>query len=227
MATHSSILAWRIPWTKEPGKLQSIGSHRVRQTVLCNIELCNRKIVPFKFIFISSDYVKKEILVWCLWFVVQSLSHVWLCNTMGCSTPGLPVPHHLPEFAQVHVHRISDAIQPSHPVALFSLCLQYFPASGSFPMSPLFASGSQIIEASASVLPMSIQGWFPLGPTGLNSLQSKWLSRVFSGTTVWKHQFFGALPSLWFNCHIYTWLPERPYSLYYMDLCGQGDVFAL
>ena len=93
-------------------------------------------------------------------------------------------------------------------VALFS-CLQSFPASGSFPMSQLFASGSQRIGASASVLPMSIQGWFPFRLTGLISLQSKGLSRVSSSTTVGRHQFFCALPSLWFSSHIHTWLLER------------------
>ena len=88
-------------------------------------------------------------------------------------------------------------ISPS--VTRFSSCPQSFPASGSFPMSPLLASGGQSIgvSASASVLPMHIQGWFPLGLTGLISLQSKGLSRVFSSITVWKHQFFGAQPSLW------------------------------
>ena len=81
----------------------------------------------------------------------------------------------------------------SSSAALFSFCLQSFPVSGSFPMSQLFASGGQSIEAlaSASVLPINSQGWFPLGLTGLISLQSKGLSRVFSNTTVQKHQFFG------------------------------------
>ena len=84
-----------------------------------------------------------------------------LCDPTDCSTPGLPVPHHLPEFAQVHVCWISDAIQPSHSLNQpFSSCLQSFPASGSFPMSQLFSSGGLNIgaSASASVLPMSIQG---------------------------------------------------------------------
>ena len=82
----------------------------------------------------------------------------------------------------------------SSSVAPFSSCPQFFPASGSFPMSQLFASGSQIIGASASVSVRSvnIQGWFPLGLTGLISLLSKGLSRVFISTTVWKHQFFDA-----------------------------------
>ena len=84
----------------------------------------------------------------------------------------------------------------SSSVALFSSCLQSFPASGSFPMSQLFVSGSQSIGVSASVFPMSIQGWFPIRLSGLISLQSKGFSRVFSSTTVWKHQFFSAQPSL-------------------------------
>ena len=88
--------------------------------------------------------------------------------------------------------------------------LQSFPASGSFLMSQFFGSGSQSIGASVSVLPLNIQDWFPLGLTGLISLQSKGLSRVFSNTTVQKHQFFGAQLSLWSNSHIHTWLLEKP-----------------
>ena len=89
---------------------------------------------------------------------------------------------------------ISSSILP------FSSHLQSFPASGSFPKSPFLASGGQSIgvSASASVLPMNMQNWFPLGLTGWISLQSKGLSGVFSSTTVWKHQFFGAQPSLGF-----------------------------
>ena len=86
---------------------------------------------------------------------------------MDCSTPGFPALRHLMEFAQTHVHRVSDAIQPSHPVGPFSSCPQSFLASGAFPLSQLFASGDQSIgaSASASVLPVNIQGWFPLGLT--------------------------------------------------------------
>ena len=96
-------------------------------------------------------------------------------------------------------------------VVPFSSCLQYFPALGSFPMSQFFASGDQSIgvSASASVLPMNIQDWFPLGWTGWISLQPKGLSRVFSDTTVQKHQFFSAQPSLWSNSHIHTWPLEK------------------
>ena len=104
-----------------------------------------------------------------------------------------------------------------HPTILSSIaplssCLQSFPASGSFPMSQFFASGGQSIEvsASASVLPMNIQDWFPVGWTGWISLQSKGLSRVFSNTTVQKHQFFTIQPSLWSKSHIHTLVLEKP-----------------
>ena len=92
----------------------------------------------------------------------------------------------------------------SSVITVFSFCLQLFPVSGSFPVSQLFISGGQSIgaSASASVLPVSIQGWFPLELTGLISLLSRGLSRVFSNTTVQKHQFFGAQPSLGSNSHI-------------------------
>ena len=94
----------------------------------------------------------------------------------------------------------------SSPVALFSFCLQFFPASGSFPKSWLFTSGSQSIRSSAlaSVLPMNIHSWFPLGLIGLISLLSKGLWRVFSSTTIRKHQFLMAQPSLWSNSPIYV-----------------------
>ena len=100
----------------------------------------------------------------------------------------------------------------SSSVVPFSSCLQSFPALRSFPMSQFFTSGDQRIRASASVsvLPVNIQDWFPLRLIGLVSLLSKGLSRVFSSTTVWKRQFFGAQPSLWSNFHIHTWLLEKP-----------------
>ena len=125
---------------------------------------------------------------------VQSLSHVWLCDFMDCSKPGFPVHHQLLELTQTHIHQVGDAIQLSHPVHPFSSCLQSFPASGSFLVSQFFASGGQSIEvsASASVLPMNIQDWFPLGWTGWIFLLSKGLSRVFCDTTVQNHQFFSA-----------------------------------
>ena len=101
---------------------------------------------------------------------------------MNCSMPCFPVLHHLPEFAQKHVSIESVMLSISSSATLFSFCLQSFPASGSFLMSQLFASGGQSIaaSASASVLPMNIQGWFPLGLTDLISLLSQGLSSKFS-----------------------------------------------
>ena len=99
-----------------------------------------------------------------------------------------------------------------HPtISSSASCPQPFSSSGSFPMSWFFTSGGQSIGvlASGSVLPMNIQDWFPLGWTGCISLQSKGLSRLFSNTTVWKHHFFNAHPSLWSSSHICTWLLEN------------------
>ena len=107
----------------------------------------------------------------------------------------------------------------SSSVALFS-CPQSYPASRSFPMNRLLACGGQSLGASVStlVLPMNIQGWYPKGLAGLISLQSKGLSRVFSSTTVQKHQFFGAQPSLWSNSHICMWVLEKPRLWLYRPL---------
>ena len=133
-----------------------------------------------------------------------------LCNPMDCSTLGLPVHHQLQESTQTHVHCVRDAIQQSS-VVTFSSCLQSFPASGSFQMSQLFALGGQSIgvSASISVPPMNTQDW-SLGWTGWTSLQSKGLSRVFSNTTVQKHQFLSAQLSSQSNSHIHTWTLENP-----------------
>ena len=135
-----------------------------------------------------------------------------LCDFMDCSMPGFHVHHCLPELPQTHVHWVSDFIQPSPSVIPFSSCLLTLPASGSFQMSEFFESGGQSIGvlASASILPMNIQDYFPLGLTGLISLQSKRLSRAFSNTTVQKHHFFGTQLSLWSTYHIHTWLLEKP-----------------
>ena len=102
------------------------------------------------------------------------------------------------------LYPVSQCCHPtiSSSVISFSSCLQSFPVSGSFLMSQLFASGGQSIGVSASVLPINIQHWFPLGLTGLISLQSMGLSRVFSNTTVQKHQSLGTQPSLWSNSHM-------------------------
>ena len=123
-------------------------------------------------------------------------------SRLPCPSPSLGACSNSCPLSQWYHSTILSSVGP------FSFCLQSFPASGSFPMSWLFTLGGQSIgaSASASVLPMSIQGWFPLRLTGLISLMSKGLSRAFSSTTDQKHQFFGALPSLWSNFHICTWL---------------------
>ena len=144
---------------------------------------------------------------------------------MNRSTPGLPVHHQLPEFTQTHVHQVGDAIQPSHPLSSPSPPapnpsqhqggMYSFPdlePVDSFPMSQLFSWGDQSIGVSAlaSVLPMNTQDWSPLERIGWISLQSKGLSRVFSNTTLQKHQFFGAQLSSQSNSHIHTGPLEKP-----------------
>ena len=125
-----------------------------------------------------------------------------LCHPMDCSMPGFPVLYHLPGVCS-NACPLNWWHHPtiSSPVIPFSTCLQSFPASDSFPVSQLFAPSGQCIGASPSalILPMSIQGWFPLGLTGLIYLQSKGLSRVFSSTAARKQQFFSAQSSLWSN----------------------------
>ena len=118
-------------------------------------------------------------------------------------TPGIN-PNSCPSSRWCHP-AISSSFVP------FSSCLQSFPASGSFLMSQFFTSGGQSIgiSASVSVLPMNTQDWSPLGLTGWISLLSKGLSRVFSNTTVQKHQFFRAQLSLCSNSHIHTWPLEK------------------
>ena len=112
----------------------------------------------------------------------------------------------------------------SFSVVPFSFYSQSLPASGSFPLSQLFTSGIGI-SASSTVLPMNIQGWFPLGLNGLICLQSKGCSRIFSNTTVQKHQFFGTQLSSQSNCHIHTWPLENPQP--WLDrLCWQSNVSA-
>ena len=130
-----------------------------------------------------------------------------LRDPMNCSMPSFPVHH---QFL-MSIESVMPSNQSSS-VNSFSSCFQSFPASGSFLMSQLFSSGGQSIgiSTSASVLPMNIQDWFFLGWTGWMSLLSKGLSRVFSNTTVQKHQFFGAQLSSQSNSHIHTWLLEKP-----------------
>ena len=142
--------------------------------------------------------------------VVLLLSRVWLWDPIDYSMSSFPC------------HSLSPGVCSNscplrwwgHPtisscVASFLTCPLSFPASWSFLVSQLFTSDGQSIGASASVLPMNSQHWFPLGLTGLITVLSEGLSRVFSGTTLQKHQFFCAQPSLWSNSHIHIWLLEK------------------
>ena len=201
MATHFSILAWRIPWI--------VHEVTMRWTQLSDFHF---QLLPR---WLSS---------------LQSLSHVQFCDPVDCSTSSFPVYHQLPEFAQTHVHSISsvqllsyvrlfvtprtaackaslfitNSRTPSKPISIESV----MPSNHLILCRPLLLlpSVSQCqglsnesvlchgigVSGSASVLPMNIQDWFPLGCTGWISLQSQGLSRVFSNTTVQKHQFFSA-----------------------------------
>ena len=145
-------------------------------------------------------------------------SFAWLCLTLcdpmvawGLQHGRLPCPSLSPRTCS-NSCPLSQWCHPtiSSSVIPFSSHLQSFPASGSFPMNQFFPSGGQSIGALASFLPMNIQDWFPLGWTGWISLQSKGLSRVFSSTTVQKHQFFGTQRSLRSYSHICIWLLENP-----------------
>ena len=143
------------------------------------------------------------------------------CSVVSNSLPGLQharLPHpSLSLRVCSNSHPLNWLCHPTvlSSVAPLSSCPQTFPSSGWFPMSQHLASGGQSIgvSASASVHPMNIHSWFPLGLTSLTSLQSNGLSRVFSNTTVLKHQFFCTQPSFWSSSHIHTWLMEKPLSL--------------
>ena len=144
----------------------------------------------------------RGISVWAKSLFSITQSCLTLCDHMDCSTPGLPVLHYLLEFAQTHVHWVDDAI----------LCCPLLVLPSIFPRIRVFSSESALCisgqsigaSASASVLPMNIQCWFLLRLTGLISLMFKGLSRVFSNTTIQKHKFLGAQPSLWSNSHMTT-----------------------
>jgi len=135
-----------------------------------------------------------------------------LCDPMNPSVSGLPIHHQLPEFTQTHVHRVGDGIQPSHPLPSPSP-----PAPNPSQHQSLFQwvnSSHKVaktgVSVLVSVLPKNTQDWSPLEWTGWISLQSKGLSRVFSNTTVQKHQFFSTQLSSHSNFHIHTWLLEKP-----------------
>ena len=132
---------------------------------------------------------------------------------MNCSMSGSPVLHYLPEFAQTHVHWVDDVIQPSPPLSpSFPPVLNLSQHQGLFQWVGSLNQVAKVLEPQLQCqsFQMNIQSWLSLGLTSLISLLSKGLSRVFSSTMIWKHQFFGVQISLWSNSHIHTWLLEKP-----------------
>ena len=143
---------------------------------------------------------------------------------MDCSLPGFPILHYLLKFVQIHVHWVSDAVRFSN--TLSPLLSSIFPSIRVFSNQFFTLFGQNIgASSSASVLPMNIQGWFPLGFTGLIALLSKGISRIFFSTTVWRHQFFGdqllygptltSIHDIWKN-----------HTFNYMDLFQRSDISA-
>ena len=151
---------------------------------------------------------KSPIICCCYWVAQSSWT---LCNSVDCSTPSSSGLCYLSEFAQIHILWVDDAVWPSCLLPPVLLLHSVFPSIRVFSSEWALHIRCQSIGALASALalPMSIQGWFPLGLTGVISLQSKGFSRVFFSTTIQKHQFFGCQPSLWSNSHICICLLEK------------------
>ena len=156
-------------------------------------------------------------------FFTSNRNKIFISVQFSRSVMSGPLQPHGMQHAKLSCSSPSPGVCPSscplnwwcHPtisssVTLFFFCLQSFPVLESFSMSWLFPSGGQSIVASASILPMSVHGWFPVRLTSLISLLSKGLWKVFSSTTIQKHQFFDAQSSLWSNSHFHTWLLEKP-----------------
>ena len=200
-SVHGSFQARILEWVVVPS---SRGSSQLRDWICVSWISC----IIGEF-FTPSHWVS-------LLFIYQirsvALSCLTLCNPMNRSTPGLPIHHQLLEFTQIHVHRVSDAIQPSHPLLSPSPPAPNPSQHQSLFQLVIFTWGGQStrVSALASFLPKKCQGWSPSEWTGWISLQSKGVSRVFSNTTVQKHQFFGTQPSSQSNSHIHTWPQEKP-----------------
>ena len=177
-------------------------------------------------------------LMWLLNYVKCGLSSQFssvtqlcptFCDPMDCSMPRFPLHHQLPELAQTHVHWVSDVIQLSDPLSSPSPPALNLSQHRGFSLTIWrFTSGSQSTgaSASASVLPVNIQDWFPLGLTGWISLLSKGVSRTFSDTTVQKHQFFHAQAFFIVQLSHAYMTTGKTIVFDYMDLCWQTNVSA-
>ena len=190
MATHSSIFAWKIPWTEEPCGLQSMGMQRIGHNWATDTQYRSMLFLLFSHPVMSNSLQP------------HGLHH----TRPSCPSPSPGVgPNSYPLHQGCHL-----AISSFD--ALLYFCPQTFPASGTFPVSWLFISDDQNTGASVSVsiFSMSVQGLFPLRLTGLISLLSKGLSGLFSSTTVGNHQFFGVPLSFSSSSHNHTWPLERP-----------------
>ena len=161
---------------------------------------------------IWSDYIESVDCFGSVQFSSVAQSCLILCDPMNHSMPGLPVHHQLLEFTQTHVHRVSDAIQPSHPLSPLLLLPPIPPSIRVFSSeSTLHMRWPKYWSFNLSISPSNERtGLVSFRWTGWISLQSKGLSRVFSNTTVKKHQFFGTQLSWQSNSHIHTWLLEKP-----------------
>ena len=129
MATHSSTLAWRIPWREAPGRLQSMRSQRVEHEWVTSLSL-------------THWYLEKH----GDWIESVAQSCLTLCDPIDCSMPGLPVHHQLTDFTQTHVHLVGDAIQPSHPLLSPSPAFNLSQHQGFFPVSWFFISSAKVLE---------------------------------------------------------------------------------
>ena len=193
MVTHSSILAWRIPGMEKPWWAAVYGVAQ-SWTQLKRLSSSSKTLQK------HSVQFSRSVMSDSLW--PHELQHA----RPPCPSPTPRVYSNSSPLTQWCHPTISSSVIP------FSSCPQSLPASESFPMSQLFTWGGQSIGVSAatSVLPMNIQDWFPFRLTGCISLQSKGHSRVFSNTTVQKHQFFGVQLSSQSNSYIRTWPLEKP-----------------
>ena len=229
MANQSSTLASRTPWTVWKGKkIWNLEDETTGQKVSNMLlgrgrgklftssrknEATGPKCKWCSVVDVSGDENKVRCCRKQYCIVVQSFSHVWIFAISWMAA--YQASWSFTVSWSLLKHMSVELVIPSNHLAPFSFCPESFPASRYFPVSWPFTSGSQSIGASvsASALPMNIQGWFPLELTGFISLLSEGFSRVFSSTTVQKHQFFSSQPSLWCNSHLYTWLVEKPITL--------------